>query len=60
MLAEQLGHINFRDEQIEREWVSAEIAKRIRPFERELELLDSIPGLLGMVRRSSLRRSGWT
>ncbi|GAC1640081.1 MAG: hypothetical protein NVS4B2_29550 [Chloroflexota bacterium] len=43
LLAEQLAHIDFLDERIER--VSAQIAERLRPFERELTLLDSIPGV---------------
>ncbi len=43
MLAEQLAHIDFLDETIER--VSEEIAERVRPFEAEIERLDGIPGV---------------
>ena len=43
LLAEQLAHIDFLDEQIDR--VSAQIAERLRPFEQALILLDTIPGI---------------
>ncbi len=43
LLAEQLCHLDALDESIAR--VSAEIAERLRPFEAELERLDSIPGV---------------
>jgi transposase len=43
MLAQQLAHIDFLDETIQR--VSAEIAERLRPFEATLEHLDAIPGV---------------
>lgn len=43
LVAEQLAHVDFLDEQIER--ISAEIAERMRPFEREIALLDTIPGI---------------
>jgi transposase len=42
LLAQQLAHIDFLETTIER--VSTEIAARLRPFERMLEHLDSIPG----------------
>jgi transposase len=42
MLAEQLAHIDYLGESIER--VSGEIEERVRPFEAENERLDSIPG----------------
>lgn len=43
LLAEQLCHIDALEESIER--LSGEIAERLRPFEREIALLDSIPGV---------------
>jgi transposase len=43
MLAQHLGHIDGLDEQIAT--VGAEIAERLRPFEPQLTILDSIPGI---------------
>lgn len=43
LVAQQLAHIDFLDEVIER--VSAEIAERMRPFEEAVALLDTIPGI---------------
>lgn len=43
LLARQLAHIDFLDEQIEQ--VSAEVAERVRPFEEAVALLDTIPGV---------------
>lgn len=43
LLAEQLCHIDALEESIAR--LSAEIAERVRPFEREIALLDTIPGV---------------
>ncbi len=43
MLGMHLEHIDFLDEQIAR--LSQEITERLRPFEQELELLDTIPGV---------------
>jgi len=43
MLAEQLSHIDYLDEAIER--LNAEVAERLRPFEQELQRLDTIPGI---------------
>ncbi|MGH2614661.1 MAG: IS110 family transposase [Thermomicrobiales bacterium] len=43
MLAQHLAHIDFLDEQIDQ--VSAEIAERMAPFEAEVTILDSIPGI---------------
>jgi transposase len=43
LITEQLSQIDYLDEAIER--LSAEIAERMRPFEAELDLLDSIPGI---------------
>jgi transposase len=43
LLARQLSHVDFLEEQIEQ--VSAEIAERLRPFAAALEQLDAIPGV---------------
>jgi transposase len=43
LVAQQLAHIDFLDEVIER--VSAEVAERVRPFEEVVALLDTIPGV---------------
>lgn len=43
MLAQHLVHIDFLDAQIDQ--VGAEIAERMDPFARQLEILDSIPGI---------------
>lgn len=43
MLTEQLSHIDYLDEAIER--LNQEVAERLRPFEQELQLLDTIPGI---------------
>jgi transposase len=43
LLAEQLAHMEFLEEAIGR--VSAEIERRLRPFEEDIARLDSIPGV---------------
>lgn len=43
MLTEQLSHIDYLDEAIER--LNGEVAERLRPFDSELQLLDTIPGI---------------
>ncbi|MCL6577499.1 IS110 family transposase [Kyrpidia sp.] len=43
MLATQLRHIDYLDEEIAR--LDEEIKKRMRPFEEDLELLETIPGV---------------
>lgn len=43
MLGAQLRHIDYLDEEITR--LDEEIKKRMLPFEEELELLDTIPGV---------------
>ena len=43
LVAQQLAHLDFLDESIER--VNAEIAERLRPFEPAIERLDTIPGV---------------
>lgn len=43
LVAQQLAHIDYLDEAIER--LSAEVAERLRPFEEALERLDGIPGV---------------
>lgn len=43
LIAMRLEHIDFLDEQIEQ--LSHEIAERLRPFEAELQRLETIPGI---------------
>lgn len=43
LLAEQLAHIDYLDESIER--LSAQIRERVLPFEEAIERLDGIPGI---------------
>ncbi|RJX25117.1 MAG: IS110 family transposase [Dethiobacter sp.] len=43
ILAAQLRHIDFLDEEIKS--LDEEVGQRLRPFEEELELLDTIPGV---------------
>lgn len=43
ILSAQLKHIDFLDEQIKE--LDQEIGERMRPFEKELELLETIPGV---------------
>lgn len=43
ILSIQLRHINFLDEEIVK--LDKEIEERMRPFEQELALLDTIPGV---------------
>jgi transposase len=43
MLATQLEHIDFLDDKIKE--LDQEVDERSRPFEEELELLDTIPGV---------------
>ncbi len=43
LIAEHLSHLDYLNEAVAR--VSAEIAEQLRPFEAELELLDTIPGI---------------
>lgn len=47
MLKTQLSHIDFIDKQIE--LLSEEIQNRMQPYEEDIELLDTIPGIgIGM------------
>lgn len=43
MLKTQLSHIDFMDQQIE--LLSEEVQQRMQPYEEDIELLDSIPGI---------------
>ena len=55
LIAQQLAHIDFLDASLER--VSAEIGDRLRPFEPEMERLQTIPGVGRRTPRSSSLRS---
>ncbi|WP_206923146.1 transposase, partial [Alicyclobacillus suci] len=43
MLAAQLRHIDYLDEEITR--LDEEVQRRMTPFEEDLELIDTIPGV---------------
>jgi transposase len=43
LIAEYLAHVDFLDDAIER--ISFQIAERLRPFESQLEHLETIPGI---------------
>jgi transposase len=43
LIAEYLAHVDFLDDAIER--ISLQIAERLRPFESQLEHLETIPGI---------------
>jgi transposase len=43
LIAQHLAHIDFLDEQIAQ--VSAEVEARLRPFEAQLAVLDTVPGI---------------
>jgi transposase len=43
LIAEHLAHVDFLDEAIER--LSLQIAERLRPFESQLQRLETIPGI---------------
>jgi transposase len=51
LIAQQLAHIDSLD--ASRERISAEIAERVRPFERELERIQTIPGCRPAHRRGA-------
>jgi transposase len=57
LLAEQLDHIDYLEQAIER--VSAQIEERLRPFEAEVALLDSIPGIDRLTAEVLLAEIGW-
>jgi transposase len=57
LLAEQLDHIDYLEQAIER--VSAQIAERLRPFEEQVALLDTIPGIDRLSAEVLLAEIGW-
>ncbi len=56
LLAQQLAHLDYLDEAIER--VSAEVAERLRPVEAAVERLDTIPGVGRRTAEMLLAESG--
>jgi len=56
LLVEQLSHIDYLDEAIER--LSGEIAERLRPFQAEIERLDTIPGINRLIAEVLLAEIG--
>ena len=57
LLAEQLSQIEYLDEAIQR--ISAELEERLRPFEADIKLLDSIPGIGRQTAEVLLGEIGW-
>lgn len=57
LLAEQLSQIEYLDEAIQR--LSAELEERLRPFEEDIKLLDSIPGIGRQTAEVLLGEIGW-
>jgi transposase len=57
LLAEQLSQIEYLDEAIQR--ISAELAERLRPFEEDVRLLDTIPGISRQTAEVLLAEIGW-
>ncbi|MEX2426153.1 MAG: IS110 family transposase [Thermomicrobiaceae bacterium] len=57
MVSHHLVHIDFLDEQIVQ--VSREIAERTDPFSRQLEILDSVPGIAQIGAEIFLAEVGW-
>jgi transposase len=56
MVARQLGHIDSLDELIAE--VDAEIEERMRPFDEEIQLLDTIPGINRLAAQGILAEIG--
>jgi transposase len=57
LIAEHLSQIEYFDEAIQR--ISAEVEKRLRPFEENVRLLDSIPGIGRQTAEVLLAEIGW-
>jgi transposase len=56
LIAELLAHIDYLDESIER--LDAEIGDRFRPFEADLQLADTIPGINQRIAEIVLAETG--
>jgi transposase len=56
MLAQQLRHVEFIEQQIEE--ISKEIEERMRPFLAAMELLDSIPGIGPRIAQTIVAEAG--
>lgn len=57
LLAEQLSQIDYLDEAIER--MTKEIGDQLRPFEMEIRLLDTIPGISTRMAEDLIAEIGW-
>ena len=57
LIAEQLSHIEHLEEAIQR--LSQELEERLRPFEEDLNYLDSIPGIGRQTAEVLLAEIGW-
>jgi transposase len=57
LIAEHLGQIEYLEEAIER--IGKEVETRLRPFEEDINLLDSIPGISRQTAEVLLAEIGW-
>ncbi len=57
LIAEHLGQIEYLEETIER--INTEVEERLRPFEEDVALLDSIPGIGRQTAEVMLAEIGW-
>jgi len=57
LIAEHLSQIEYLEEAIQR--ISAEVEERLRPFEEDVQLLDSIPGVGRQTAEVLLAEIGW-
>jgi len=57
LIAEHLSQIEYLEEAIQR--ISAEVAERLRPFELQVQRLDSIPGVGQQLAEVLLAEIGW-
>lgn len=56
LLAEHLGHLDFLEEALAR--VNVEVEERLRPFEEEVQRLDTIPGVNRAIAQTLLAEVG--
>lgn len=57
LIAEHLSQIEYLEEAIQR--IGTEVDERLRPFEEDVKLLDSIPGISKQIAEVLLAEMGW-
>jgi len=57
LIAEHLSQVEYLEEAIQR--ICAEVEQRLRPFEEDVKLLDSIPGISRQTAEVLLAEMGW-